>query len=194
MFLLDERKCCSITGHRPEKFKFKTEEKNKRYFELMTKMEECILQIVKAGKTTFYIGMSSRIDMWAGKIIVRLRESHKKIKLVGVIPYEKQSDEWSIEDKKRYQQLIKQCNAVFVLGSDFHKNSFRERNQMLVNLSSLLLAVYDEKQKRLGTGMTITMVEKAGLDKMILDANSFSVSYMKQEYNYWLGVEYGEKI
>lgn len=93
MFLLDERKCCSITGHRPEKFKFKTEEKNKRYFELMTKMEECILQIVKAGKTTFYIGMSSRIDMWAGKIIVRLRESHKKIKLVGVIPYEKQSDE-----------------------------------------------------------------------------------------------------
>lgn len=55
---------------------------------------------------------------------------------------------------------------------------------MLVNLSSLLLAVYDEKQKRLGTGMTITMVEKAGLDKMILDANSFSVSYMKQEYNY----------
>ena len=175
MLLLDKRKCCSITGHRPEKFKFKVEEKSQRYFELMTKMEECILQAMSAEKTTFCIGMSRGIDMWAGEIIVKLRENHKKIKLVGVIPYEKQSDEWSIEDKKRYRQLIKQCNLVFVLGSDFHKNSYRERNQLLVNLSSLLLVVYDEKQKRSGTGMTITMAEKAGLDKMILDAVSFSV-------------------
>lgn len=61
----------------------------------MTKMEECILQSVSAEKTTFYIDISRGTDMWAGEIIVRLRENHKKIKLVGIIPYEKQSDEWS---------------------------------------------------------------------------------------------------
>lgn len=180
MLLLDKRKCCSITGHRPEKFNFYAEEKNQKYFELMMKIEECILQAINADKTTFYIGMARGTDMWAGETIIKLREKYKKVKLIGIIPYEKQYNDWNIQDKERYQKLINLCDAIFILGSDFHKNSYRERNQLLVNLSSLLLAVYDIKQKRSGTSMTVNMAKKAGLDQMIIDVSSFSVAYIKQ--------------
>ncbi len=85
---LRPRRCC-FTGHRPEKLK-RTEEEIKKC------LEEAILKAIKDGYTSFVTGMARGVDVWAGQIVLRLRQSNPKLRLIAALPYPGCDSRWSV--------------------------------------------------------------------------------------------------
>ena len=67
MVILEIKRCC-FTGHRPEKLNI-TEEEVKRLLEITIK------RAVKEGFHTFITGMARGVDMWAGEIVLNLKNT-----------------------------------------------------------------------------------------------------------------------
>ena len=73
---LRNHRCC-FTGHRPEKLT-RTEEDVKR------SLEAAILKAIKDGYTTFITGMARGVDIWAGQIVLKFRQSNPELRLEPV--------------------------------------------------------------------------------------------------------------
>ena len=71
---------CCFTGHRPEGLKRPVDD-------LKVDLENEIVASITAGYTTFITGMAPGIDLWAGCIVVRLRDRFPDIKLIAAVPY-----------------------------------------------------------------------------------------------------------
>ena len=76
---LRSHRCC-FTGHRPEKLKRSEEE-------IKNGLEEAILKAIHDGYTTFITGMARGVDIWAGQIVLRLRQSNPNLRLIAALPY-----------------------------------------------------------------------------------------------------------
>lgn len=176
--ILNKRKSCAITGHRPEKLKLSITDQEFIRFE--EKIEQCITYLIENGVTTFYIGMARGADIWVGNVIVKLKQNNfKNLQLISIIPYEQQCSNWSEKDKECYYNLLEQCDVSVILASEYYENCYRDRNELLIRLSDCVLAVvFDEINGRSGTRMTLNMAEKAGLNRIILDVKNFSTVYI----------------
>ena len=65
----DLSKRCAFTGHRPAKFPWKYEERDKRCVELKTVLSQQIEKMVAAGVTDFYSGMALGTDYEKEKVM-----------------------------------------------------------------------------------------------------------------------------
>ena len=81
---------CAFTGHRPAKFPWKYEERDKRCVELKTVLSQQIEKMVAAGVTDFYSGMALGTDTWAARAVLELRERNPKRHSVGRVEAEYQ--------------------------------------------------------------------------------------------------------
>ena len=66
---------CAVTGHRPSRFKFKYSED----YSLCKKIKRAMLEQFKRlydehGVRRYYVGGALGVDMWAGELILRLKE------------------------------------------------------------------------------------------------------------------------
>ena len=82
---------CAVTGHRPSRFKFKYSED----YSLCKKIKRAMLEQFKRlydeqGVRRYYVGGALGVDMWAGELILRLKEQpgYGDIELVVVLPFE----------------------------------------------------------------------------------------------------------
>lgn len=166
---------CFITGHRPERFHFKNNENDIRCIKLKESLRKALLMTIHTGKNTFYTGMAQGCDLWAGEILLELKELYPHIKLVAVIPFQGQEKEWDSPLQKRYHFLLEKCDLNITLSPIPDKKYFRIRNQLMVILSSKAIVVYDEKLKRSGTGMTFHLAEKQGLEIIRIDTHTFEI-------------------
>ena len=73
------RRCC-FTGHRLEKLKRSEEEIKKG-------LKESILKAIHDGYTTFITGMARGVDIWAGQIVLRLRQHNPELRLIVALQY-----------------------------------------------------------------------------------------------------------
>ena len=63
----------------------------------------------------------------------------------------------------RYAAILAQCNEVIVLSEDYYKDSYKVRNQYLVEHAKYLLAVQDHTNRaNSGTRQTISLAKKNG--------------------------------
>ena len=73
------RRCC-FTGHRPQKLR-------RAENDIKKDLEEAIKKAISGGYCTFITGMAYGVDIWAGEIVVRLRESNPELHLIAAIQY-----------------------------------------------------------------------------------------------------------
>ena len=88
---------CAVTGHRPSRFKFKYSED----YSLCKKIKRAMLEQFKRlydehGVRRYYVGGALGVDMWAGELILRLKEQpgYGDIELVVVLPFEGHDSKW----------------------------------------------------------------------------------------------------
>ena len=67
-------KVCAITGHRPTRFKFKYDEKSNGCKKIKSRLRSQFALLYEKGVRTFYVGGAMGTDMWAGEILLRLKE------------------------------------------------------------------------------------------------------------------------
>lgn len=161
-----------FSGHRPEKLPGKGKDSEPAFCHLLSVLYMEIDIALKEGYTVFYSGMARGIDLWAAKFVIEQRFSHPEIKLICVIPYKKQNQNFRGTDKWDYSYVLSEADEVICLNEEYTKSCLRERNEYMVNHSDKLIAVMSNP--RSGTGMTVNMARKKGIDIKKIDINSLS--------------------
>ena len=132
---LQSRWCC-FTGHRPEKLKRSEEEIKKG-------LEESILKTVCDGYTTFITGMARGVDIWAGQIVLRLRQHNPELRLIAALPYPDCYSRWSVSWRKQYTEVLEAADLVKAISPAYSMASFQKRDEWMVDHASRVIAVYD---------------------------------------------------
>ena len=72
---IDIKHACSFTGHRPERLEM-------RESKVISWLEEQIRKAVADGYTDFITGMQRGVDIWAGEIVLKLKQERMPVKLI----------------------------------------------------------------------------------------------------------------
>lgn len=144
-------KSCAITGDKPTRFKFGYKEDYSLCKKIKRVMTEQIKELYQNGVTRFYIGGSLGVDIWAGEIILRLKEQpgYENIELVVVVPYKGHDLNWDERSRKRLEFLIKHSEEYLAAGDSNCQESYTKRNCYMVDQTGCVLAVCDNGIKGL---------------------------------------------
>lgn len=125
----------TFTGHRSEKLP-------KSLNQTKETLRKEVLTAVNNGYTTFYSGMSYGFDLLAGAVVLEMKEEFS-LKLFAAVPFKGQENSYSTEDKKEYQRILSLCDEVLVSHEKFHRGVYHQRNRLMVDKSSLVIAYSD---------------------------------------------------
>lgn len=109
------KKRCCFTGHRPQKL-------NRPESEIKRELELAIEDAIARGYSTFITGMAYGVDIWAGEIVVRLRESNPELHLIAALPFPDFSSRWSNDWKKSMMS----CSAKLILSRSSAHRTMQE--------------------------------------------------------------------
>jgi len=65
---------CAITGHRPNRFKWKYNENDNDCKRLKRRLKEQLAAMYDQGVRRFYIGGALGVDIWSGEMLLELKD------------------------------------------------------------------------------------------------------------------------
>ena len=160
-----ENACC-FSGHRAEKLPWRYNEDAPECLALKALLAELVGEAYDAGFRRFYCGMATGSDMYFGEAVIAMRQEHPDVTLAAVIPFLGQEKHWPKAQRERYARLKEKCDTVTVLHDTYRRGCMQERNRYMVDRSSLLLAVYDERPG--GTFSTVRYAQKQKITVVVL--------------------------
>ncbi len=161
------KKCC-FTGYRPAKLPFDVNIKNKAYNDFENLIADGILKLANENCTVFYTGMAMGFDMLCAESVLLLKKVYKKpLKLICAIPFEGQGEAFSDAWKKRYYNILSECDEVVFLSDSYYKGCYQKRNKFMVDNSDYVMTWFDGKAG--GTKNTVDYALKH--NKFILNLN-----------------------
>lgn len=163
-----EGNVCAFTGYRPAKLPFSAE-KDPACLALKMRLKDEIYNAVSDGYTDFVCGMALGSDTWAAELVLEVKETLSGIKpihLHAYLPFPGQDARWSAQSRRRYREILEQCDSVTEICSHYTPDSMDRRNRAMVQRANRLIAVFDGKKG--GTANTIRMAHEQGLELRIL--------------------------
>lgn len=158
-----KKQTCTIIGQRPTRFRFKYNEKASDCKRLKKRLEEQIKLLYSKGVRIFWIGGALGVDMWAGEILLRIKEQkdYRELEIHIALPGPEHDKMWDDRSKARMAFLIKHSTECILIGAGLTLADYRRRNQFIVNRADILLAVYDDiRSDRSGTEMMVSYARK----------------------------------
>lgn len=136
---------CAITALRPNCFKFKYKENHTGCKRLKRRLEEEFKHLYQQGVRHFFVGGALGVDMWAGEILLRLKEKSEygDLKLQLVLPCDGHDKDWDERARRRMAFLRKHSLEPIIVGTGFTTVNYRKRNEYLVDHADVLIAVFD---------------------------------------------------
>lgn len=172
---------CAVTGHRPTRFRFKYNED----YSLCKKLKRSMLEQFKKlydeqGVRRYYVGGALGVDMWAGELILCLKEQpgYEDIELVVVLPFEGHDAKWDERSKRRMDFLRQMCSECVVIGTEDCRESYIMRNCYMVDHADYLVAVYDnERNLRSGTMQCVRYARKKQVPVILIHPDTAMVTW-----------------
>ena len=155
-----QHRCC-FTGHRPQKLT-RSEAEIKRDLELQ------IRAAIQDGYTTFITGMAYGIDIWAGEIVCRLRETNSALHLIAAVPFPDFEGRWSTDWKRAYASLLEQADLVRYICPRYNPGAYQQRNEWMVDHAARVIAVFNGEKS--GTKNTIDYAQRVGVPIVTIPA------------------------
>lgn len=170
---------CAVTGHRPSRFKFKYNED----YSLCKKIKRAMLEQFKRlydekGVRRYYVGGALGVDMWAGELILRLKEQpgYEDIELVVVLPFEGHDAKWDDRSKRRMDFLLRMCSDCVIVGKEDRRENYIMRNCYMVDQADYLVAVYDDdRNMRSGTMQCVRYARKKQVPVILIHPDTAMV-------------------
>lgn len=153
-------KICCFTGHRPEKLLITEEQMRER-------LESAVVQAVCDGFTTYLSGMAKGTDLIAAEIVLRLRESDPRLKLVCAMPFEGFGHHWPDGWAERMRHVLENADGVHYVSKTYSPAVFQQRNRWMVDNSERVIAVFTGE--RGGTKNTLDYARRKGVECIIID-------------------------
>jgi uncharacterized phage-like protein YoqJ len=166
-FECEPEKTLCFSGHRPESLP------NVQGLEKLIKsyIVSEIKKAVEEGFNTFIMGGSRGIDLWAGMAVLLQRHESPGIRLVAALPYHTASSRFTEHERFDYGYVLESCDEVLYASDSYSKDCMKRRNLFMIEHSSRIIAFV--KNSRSGTGQTIRLAEKAGLDTHIYNLDDY---------------------
>lgn len=117
--------------------------------------------------TDFYTGGAVGWDALAALTVLKLRESYPEVKMHLVLPcpFEEQSAKWNEAQKEEHKCIASLADTKEFTSEHLDKNAMRIRNARLVELASdYCICYWNPKHYRSGTGQTVRMAQKKGIE------------------------------
>ncbi len=181
-----EIKRCAVTGHRPTRFRFKYDENNNGCKRIKKRIRDQLMLLYEQGFRQFWVGGALGTDMWAGEILLRLKEQpdYNEIQLMIALPFEGHDASWEERSRRRMDFLIRHSTETIIVGQKDAPPAvnYRRRNEYMVGRADCLLAIYDnDRSIRSGTGMTVRLAEKKGVPITLIHPDTGKISYLPDE-------------
>lgn len=180
-----EYRACAIAGHRPARFKWKYNENNNGCKRLQRRVREQLVQLYEKGTRRFYIGGNLGVDLWAGELLLALKEQpeYSEIELALVLPYPRHDKDWDKLSRHRLSKLRQHSAEVIIAGTSENPPAvnYKLRDQYMVEHSNYLLAVYDNApDNHYSVDKVVNYSRKKKLGITLIHPDSAQVSYENQ--------------
>jgi len=156
---------CAFSGHRPEKLPWGQDEQDERCLALKQRLEQSIRDRVLRGADTFLCGMARGCDFYFAEAVLKLKGEGLPIRLEAVLSCPEQADRWPREDKLRYQQILLECDGVYLLQEHYTDGCMLRRNRAMIDRCDVLISVWDGSR-----GGTAASVRYAGYKGVEIEA------------------------
>ena len=150
-----------ISGHRPEKLPAGAALRM-----LQSLLFREIESAIQDGARTFYTGLARGVDLWAADMILHFRKQYPAVRLICVLPFADRIRSVSGAERFHVNSVIQAADQVIPLSEHFYRGCYRDRNAFMVQHSRRLIALIADI--RSGTGQTVHMAERAGLELHVL--------------------------
>lgn len=134
----------AFTGYRPEKLPFFGED-DPLLAELLNRIREQIVKLIKDGAENFISGMALGCDTYCAEIVLDLQKQYPNITLTAAVPCADQASRWSKAQQERYRELLEKCNDKVILAEHYYRGCMQKRNRYMVDNCDVLIAIYDGK-------------------------------------------------
>lgn len=159
---------CAFSGYRPSKLPFASEN-DPACTLLKLRLKDEIYNAIQQGCTDFVCGMALGTDTWAAETVLEIQEMLKEIKPVHLhayLPFPGQDARWSAKSRRRYRNILSQCDSITVISPQYLPDCMERRNRAMIHRADRLIAVFDGKSG--GTKNTIRMAHEKGIEIRIL--------------------------
>lgn len=150
---------CCFTGHRPEKI-------NTPEATIIEALRGEVETAIQNGFATFITGMAQGVDIWAGEIVLELRERGKPIRLICASPFRGFELRWTLDWQLRYQAIMETADLVRFICPRYTPDCFQRRNEWMVNHSARVIAVYNGQPS--GTRNTVEYAQQKGIHVSVI--------------------------
>ena len=146
-------KSCCFTGHRKLP--------DSQRAAIMAKTEAEVRKLLSGGINRFLLGGAVGYDAEVAKLLFRLKNECRGIKVVLIYPFDGYTDRWNDAQKAEYAKLLPQYDDIIKASERSGRETYLLRNRMLVDNSAVCIA-YCQKQ-RSGTAYTVRYAKAQGL-------------------------------
>lgn len=149
-----------------------------------------IEKLILSGVTDFYAGGALGWDTVCAEAVINFRaQEYPEVKLHLVLPCceEEQTLKWTDEQKARYHEILTSADSVEYVSERYYNGCMKKRNERLVELAEYCLGYYDERRKASGTGQTVRMAQKKGIEIInarSLEQEQIQISAMIQSHGF----------
>lgn len=123
-------------------------------------LRSSVASLARSGVVFWGCGGAVGFDLLAGEAVLSLR-GVLPVKLIMVLPCKGQEKYYSLEDKKRYYNLIAKADKVVYLSEFYYSGCMLVRNRHLVECSSVLVCYCCSSVG--GTAHTVACAKAANL-------------------------------
>ena len=124
---------------------------------------------------TFITGMALGIDMWAARIVFKLKETYPHIKVIAAVPCDKQYNKWPEKSQQEWKAVIQRCDDVHYVSNDTYTHwCMQKRNEWMVDNADYVIAVWDGTKG--GTANCVNYAVKEGKQTTQLHPKTLVVS------------------
>ncbi len=150
---------CCFTGHRPEFFPWGDDKNSDGCRKLLAKLEEATDTAIASGVNRFICGNALGTDTWAAEIVLEKKKVHPELFLEIALPFEGHNSH--VPEAAEVQKKADLVHVVSKTGD--WRAAYQERNRYMVDHSSIVIAVWDERSgRRGGTFQTISYAKEQG--------------------------------
>ena len=171
---------CAIAGPKPTRFKFGYKEDNS----LCRKIKKAMLRQFrrlyrKRGVRRFYIGGAIGVNLWAGELLLKLKEEpgYEDLELAVILPFPGHDVKWDVRSRKRLEYLIRHSVEHLTVGTEDCRESYISQNRYLVDHAQCLVAVGEEhREQETESFQVTTYAREKGLEIIYIHPDTAEVT------------------
>ena len=170
---------CAITGHNPQRFKFKYNEEAPLCRSIKAAITEQITKLYNKNVKNFYVGCAVGVDTWAAEIVLDLKKqaAYSELELFCAIPFPEHTEKFTAGQKKRYEDILDQCTHKETINRHYSPTAYKRLNYFLVDKTQYLIAVYDQdKSERHGLGQMVNYALKNNRQIIYINPDTVAVN------------------